>query len=366
MGVMYLNASDFNYSIHTNKTTPYVKEAVILTVDVNQTNHNIVLLFDFDLLKSDAYAFQRIDIKEVDAYHAAQIRYTYLVYPLKEGKVDIHFHLTQKATTDESVAYSFSGDRDNVKGLVTKDTQISLPPLTLQVKPLPPKTQIVGNFTLDYKIKKLEAKAYEPLPLQVIIKGVGYPPLLKELLPSDSSFTRFSEKPIVTSTVNKQNRDNTVIYPMALSSDKSFTLSPIIIKAFNPQLQKIYHLTIPKQHFNITQVSKKDLLDTLDSPASFSIDWSWIEGIFSYLLVFGAGYFTALSWKFTKKKNKKTQHPLKEKINKAKNPKALLQILISYEGNRFTSSIEKLEASLYSHTAIDLKQIKKEALEKLK
>lgn len=111
----FLNARDFDYTVRVDKTNPYVKEAVILTVDVNQTNHDMVLLFDFDLVKSKSYSFQRIDIKEIDVYHAVQIQYTYLLYPLQSGIVDIAFNLTQKATTDESVAYSFSGDRDNVK-----------------------------------------------------------------------------------------------------------------------------------------------------------------------------------------------------------------------------------------------------------
>ena len=366
VGFVYLQASDFEYTIHADKTSPYLKEAVILTIDVNQTNHDIVLLFDFDLVNSEAYTFQRIDIKEVDAYHAVQIQYTYLVYPLKEGKIAIEFQLTQKATTDESVAYSFSGDRDNVKTLETINTKIPLPPLTLQVKPLPLGTQVVGDFTLDYKVKTLEAKAYEPLPLQVTIKGLGYPPLLQGLLPNDSNFTRFREEPIVTSMVSNNDTHSTVIYPMALSSDKGFTLNPIVIKAFNPHLEKSYTLTVPKQHFNITQVSKNVLLDTIDSPASFRVDWSWVQSLLGYLLVFGAGYFSALSWKWTKSKTKKTEHPLKEKIEKAKTQKALLQTLISHENKLFATPIEKLEASLYGNTPIELKQIKKEALERLK
>jgi hypothetical protein len=185
LGFTFIFANDFNYKITVDKTNPYIKEAVILTVDINQTNHNIVLLFDFDLLKNNSYSFQRIDIKEIDAYHAAQIQYTYLIYPLKEGDINIDFHLTQKATTDESVAYSFSGDRDNVKGLVTVNTKIDLAPLTLKVKPLPKNTQIVGDFSLDYKIKTLHAQAFEPIPLQVTLKGIGYPPLLENLLPSE-------------------------------------------------------------------------------------------------------------------------------------------------------------------------------------
>jgi len=365
-----LQAKDFDYSLHVDKTNPYLKEAVILTVDVNQTNHDIVLLFDFDVAKSDDYTFQRIDIKEVDAYHAVQIQYTYLIYPLKEGKVDIRFHLTQKATTDESVAYSFSGDRDNVKGLVTENTDIKLPPVALQVKSLPIGTQLVGDFTLDYKVKSLKAKAYEPLPFQVTIKGLGYPPLLKTLLPKDANFTRFTETPLVSSIASRQGTHSTVTYPMALSHSKSFTLAPITIKAFNPNKQKSYTLDIPAQHFSIQEVDQNTLIDTMDTPSVLKADWTWIQTLFTYLIVFIAGYLSALFMHSKygsshKRKHKKALHPLIEKIEQSKTEKALLQVLMAQEDKRFTNCIEKLEGSLYGDQNIHFKQVKQEALEKI-
>jgi hypothetical protein len=325
-----------------------------------------VLLFDFDLVKNNSYSFQRIDIKEIDAYHAAQIQYTYLIYPLEEGDINIDFHLTQKATTDESVAYSFSGDRDNVKGLVTVNTNIALAPLTLKVKPLPKNTQIVGNFSLDYKIKTLNAQAFEPLPLQVTLKGIGYPPLLENLLPSDNNITHFTESPLVTSFASRKGTHATVTYPMALSHDKSFTLNPIIINAFNPTTKTSYTLTVPEQHFNISKVDKASMIDKIDTPSALKADWSWLKTLFGYIIVFFAGYLSALSWKWTKKKKYKEYHPLVEKIQSTKTSKELLQLLMAKESKAFTSCIEKLEASIYGNENIHLGSIKKEVLEKIK
>jgi len=366
LGFTFIYSSDFNYKITVDNTNPYSKEAVILTVDINQTNHNIVLLFDFDLVKNSTYTFQRIDIKEIDAYHAAQIQYTYLIYPLKEGDVNIDFHLTQKATTDESVAYSFSGDRDNVKGLVTSNTNIPLAPLTLKVKPLPKNTQVVGDFSLDYKIKTLNAQAFEPLPLQITLKGIGYPPLLENLLPRDHNITHFTEAPLVTSFASRKGTHATVTYPMALSHDKSFTLTPIIINAFNPKTKTSYTLTVPEQHFNISKVDKSSLIDNINTPSLFKADWSWLKTLLGYLVVFFAGYLSALSWKWTKKKKHKEHHPLIEKIQSTRTAKELLQLLMARESKDFTSSIEKLEASIYGKENINLSSIKKEILERIK
>lgn len=366
--ISLLDASNFSYASKVNNKTPYVKEAIILTFNVKQTNPNIVLLFDFDVKKSKHYSSQRIDIKEIDAYHAAEIQYTYLLYPLTSGSLDIEFTLIQKVTTDESIAYSFSGDRDNVKTLETQNTIMNVSTLKLNVQPLPLGTEIVGDFNLDYKLDALLAKAYEPLGFQVILKGLGYPPLLSSLLPSDTNITTFSEDPLVTSTSTYNGTQSTVIYPMAFSHDKNFTLEPITINAFNPKTKKTYTLNIPKQHFNITTVNEDNLVDTLDFPKNAVIDWSWIQTFITYLIVFLAGYLSALF--YTKKSPvllyTKQPNPLAQKIKESATQKHLLQLLLSQDTKKFSHCIEKLESSLYKNEPINLKTLKKEALETLK
>lgn len=365
--VSSLHAADFTYAVKIDNTEPYVKEGVLLTFDVNQTNHNIVLLFDFDLEKSEAYSFQRIDIEEVDAYHAAQIRYTYLVYPLKAGEVDIHFRLTQKATTDESVAYSFSGDRDNVKTLETKDSNIAVPPLRLKVKPLPEGTEIVGDFTVNYKVKTLKGKAYEPLPLQVRIQGKGYPPVFDKLLPQEGNFTRFTEAPEVKSVATRKGTQSTVTYPMAVSYDTDFTLPKLDIKAFDPKSKKIYTLFVPAQHFQIEDVNSSLLLDTVNTPGASDYDWSWLQGVLNYLLVFTAGFLSAVFYRIGKQKVKVTKHTpysaLKEKVKQSKDLKSLLQVLLSHDVKEFYKTIERVEKTLYGKEKTSLNVLKQASLQ---
>jgi hypothetical protein len=285
----------------------------------------------------------------------------YLIYPLKSGDVNITFDLLKKVTTDDSIAYSFSGDRDNVKKLVTTNTNVILPSLQLKVTPLPYDTTLVGDFKLTHTIKKRQAKAYEPLPFQVQIKGLGYPPLIDMLLPQEGNFTRFTEKPIVKSFVSTEGTQSTVTYPIALSHSKNFTLSPIVLKAFNPKTGKSYTLTVPSQNFDIQEVATHSLVDTIDAPDVLKEDWSWLSALFGYIVVFSAGYLTALSWKWKKKNSAKERHPLIQKIQYCKDDKALLQVLMAADSKRFASSIEKLEASLYGNGKINLNKVKKEA-----
>jgi len=364
---LWLDAEDFKHHFKMSNTSPYVKEAVIMTLDLNQTNRDKVLFFHFALKKSPDYEFHRLNVKETEEHHAIQVHYEYLIYPLRAGEIQLHFNLVQKATTTENLAYSFSGDRDNVKGLTTVDTQIDLPPLTLKIKALPKGTSLVGDFSLTHSLKTNKAKAYEPLPFQVTIKGSGYPPLLKDLLPKNINFTLFKEKPIVNAVNSSQGTRSTVIYPMALSHSKSFDLGPVVLKAFNPKTKKSYGLTIPKQHLDIRKVDVKSLVDKIDSPKPLEGDWSWFTTILtpllSYLVVFAAGYLTAVSLKWKRKNTAETSHPLKKKIEACKNEKALLQLLMATDSKQFALSIEKLEKGIYGNAKINFNKVKQEVLE---
>ncbi len=307
---IYAN-SGFEYKISTNNPNPYLKEATIVTIDINQTDHKSVMFFHFFVTKKSHYKSKQIHLKENNSYHNRNKRYTYLIYPLSIGDIDIEFSLTKKLTTDDSVAYSFSGDRDNVKGLVTNDTIINLPNLKLKVKPLPKDTLFVGDFKLDYRVSTHTAQAYEPIPLNIELKGRGYPPIIDFLQNlSDrtalrlSHFTQFLSPPTVESQIVDNDTQSTIKYATAISNDTNFTLEAINIKAFNPQTQKSYILNIPKQKFNIISIDQSTLIDQINSPPPLEIDYSYIWTLLGYILSFGAGFLSAFLI-FFKHKSKK-------------------------------------------------------------
>ncbi|HEO97824.1 MAG TPA: hypothetical protein ENO02_00830 [Epsilonproteobacteria bacterium] len=358
--IVLLYGEGFTSNAILDKEDAYIKEPVILTFEIKQTDHSKVMFFDFTLAESDAYEFHRLDAKEIDSYQGAQIHYTYLIYPLKSGIIDISFHLIQKVTTKENVAYSFSGDRDNVKGITTTDTPIALKPLQLTVKPLPEGTELVGDFTLTHQIKNHEANAYEPIPFNIEIKGKGYPPILENIFLPTDDYTLFQETPEIRAIRTAENTYNTVIYSMAMNAKKSFTLDEIEIKAFNPTTQKSYIPTIPKQEFIINPIAHSALVDKVDSPAPLKAsDWSWIGTLMGYIVVFFSGFLTAKSVQWHQKERHKSD-PFIEKITRTNDPKKLLSLLIAEDSKKFASAIEKLEAHLYSKKALDLKAIKKE------
>jgi len=362
---MDVHAEDFSYHIETSTQEVYLHEPLQLTVDLKQTNPDVVLLFKFTVNKSPDYEVKALLSKYADTLHHIDQHMVYKIYPLKTGDINITFSLVKRVTTDDKVRYFASGDRDDFKKLETIDTLVDIPSVSIHVKPVPQGTQLVGDFNLSYHVNTHHTTSYVPINMDISIKGRGYPPQLSHLIPKDTRYTLFSEKPTIQISSTTKNIPIVAHYLFALSAKDSFSLAPITIQAFNPYTQTPYTLTVPEQNFTIDSIDTSTLVDHTNTPPPLTADWSWLKTLFVYLIVFAAGYLTAVSWKGTKKKQQKEQHPLIEKIQGAKTQKALLQILMATESKHFTACIEKLEASLYSHQSISLKSIKKEALEKI-
>jgi len=363
LSLSLLHGEDFTYAITPSKQVVYLHEPLLLTVDFNQTNPNIVLLFHFAIEKNRSYEVKPLFAQHDDSLHHAKRHNTYVIYPLQTGDIHITFSLTKRVTNDEKVRYFSSGDRDDFKKLETNDFPIDLPPVTLHVKPLPSGTQIVGEYTLDYHIDSHEAKPYEPLSMQVALKGKGYPPRLPNLVPKSPTYELFSEPPEIKTFSSQKGFITTAKYVFAFSVNQSFTLPAIRLHAFNPQTEKSYMLTIPKQDFKVDAVDKHTLVDTIDMPPLLHTNLSWIKNLFIYLAIFTAGYFTALVTKWQRKNTTKKAHPLVEKIQNTKDTKALLQVLMAQDSHRFTSCIKHLEKALYDDGKINLSKAKEEAID---
>jgi hypothetical protein len=361
--VNILYAKDLEYKISVDKNNPFVKEVVILKMDLNQLNKNIVLLYDFDLVKKDSYDFKRIEATESDIDNNAKALYTYLVYPLKDGAVDIEFDLIKKVTTKENLAYSFSGDRDNVKGLVTTDTKIDVKPFRLNVKSIPKDTELVGDFKLKYEVKTHSASSYEPINMKVNIEGIGYPAHFTKLSIKNKEINIFADTPIKTINTSDNDTFSSIDYPMAFSSKKSFTIDTISIKAFNPKTNQTYFLKIPKQKFDIKEVSVNDLIDKEDSSEikTNSLDdvGKSLKVISLYIIVFLCGLISGYLLKFKKKKQQLKITTSVDKIQNAKDVKELLKILILQDDKKYKDVITECEDSLYNGKKINLKNLKR-------
>jgi len=361
--IVFLYAEDFSYAIHSEKQDAYLKEGIYLSVDFNQTNPDMILLFQFAIDKNKDYKVYSLHAKNNDTLHHTMRHNSYIIYPLRTGDINITFSLTKRITDDAKVAHFASGDRDDFKKLETKDIPIALPPLTLHVKPLPKGTQLIGDFTLKSTIQAHEAEAYAPIAMHVTITGEGYAPTLSKLLPDIPHVKYFRQNPILKRIPLKQALHYTVEYTEALASKQNFTLPSTSYQVFNPKTEKSYLLTISEQNFTIHTPDKESLVDNVDTPAVAKVDWSWLPYALQYLLVFFSGVLSAWAWKWQKKATQTKQQPLIHKIRETKEARQLLQLLLAQDSKRFAKSIESLEKALYQDGKINLSKVKKEAID---
>ena len=363
--LMGLHGENFVYDFHISKQHPYKKEALLLSIDLNQTNEDVVLFFHFAIEPSDAFLVEQIDSTQDNTLHHARIHYRYILYPLKTGDHNVTFNLVERLTDEAKVAYSFSGDRDDFKKLETKDRKVDVPSIPLHVKAVPKGTQLVGNFKLSYAVKRHQAESYEPIAVKVVLEGEGYPPVLKHLFPKAHGFTLFAQSPLVEKIPMRDHLKYKVTYVMAVSHDKSFDLPPLHLHAFDPATKKVYGLTLPTQHFEIAPVAANALVDKTDMPKPLHVDFSWLGTLLGYLAIFFAGYMTAVSLKWKRKGSVEKSDPLKAKVEACKEEKALLQLLMATDSKRFEKAINRLEKALYSKGKSSFKQIKQEILEQI-
>jgi len=362
---MPLYAENFSYDFHVDNLTPYKNEPILLSIDINQTNPEVVLFFNFAVKPSEAYRTEQINTLQDTTLHHSNIHYLYVLYPLKEGDINVTFELTERVTDEHKVAYSFSGDRDDFKKLETTDRKVTVLPIQLHAKALPKSTQLIGDFKLSSEIRQHQAEAYEPINMKVMISGEGYPPVLDHIFPQEGNITFFRQAPRIERIPTKKSIKYQVTYIMAVSHNKSFDLSALTLHAFNPITKTSYLLKIPEQHFDIRPSDHSTLLDSTDTPAPFHPDLSWLLSLFEYLLVFAAGYLSARIVKTKKQYKKAARHPFEEKIRSCKDARTLFQVLIAADRQTFAPLIEVLENGLYREGKIDIKKIKQSALEKL-
>jgi len=357
--VNVLWANDVAYSFHVSNKNPYEKEAIFLEVNLTQVNHEKVMLFKFSLEESADYDFHQVGFKEHEKHHDLRQEYSYLIYPKKSGKVSLKFNMIKSLTDDDKVAYSISGDRDNVKSLQKEDIVVNLKPLLLEVKHIPSDVTLVGDFSLTHTLDKKVTDAYDPVNLQVVLKGRGYLSSF-ELLKENEAYRLFTQNPKFKTLHTQGGTSTSLVWDYAISAKESFTLPKVSLKAFNPDTEKVYELGFSAITVKVNQVDVDSLLDKMDYPArAKGIDWDFWTWFFSYVVVFIAGLLMPRDlFKRKKMSEKNAEDILNEKIKLARTHKGLLQILVVENNVKFTKAIEALEGVVYNTQKVSLSKIK--------
>ncbi len=357
-------ADDYTWQMKVSKTEAYVKEPIVLTFSVEQTDRSKVMFFDFNPLEEGKWKAIRLDKKIDDAYHHRKAVFTYLLFPLKSGALTLRFDLLVKRTNDEAIAQSTTGGRYNVRDVKTWDRHDVIPSRTFHIDPLPGRVDLVGDFTMQERLDRHETEAFHPVYLTIKLQGVGSPPPKDPLPIHIDGVEIFADKPQVSLRYDKEGAHYRGVWTYALVADHDFVIPPLTLKAFSPKSRKSYTLHSDARKIHVIHPARKELVDTETKPESA---WESIEALKRWgidLLIFLSGYLTAwLGGRIRRLwRGRKAESAFVKAVKEAKDTKTLLNLLVRTDPKRYGPWIEELEAGIYHGKRIDLKRIKKEVI----
>ncbi|MBU0631604.1 BatD family protein [bacterium] len=360
---LIVSADLATYSLTSNKKDVYTKEAVEITFTALQKDHTDEMFFFLEPKKSDKYEIALLDTntKKI-SYHNQTTSFKYLLFPLKEGEIDVEFDFTIKVASDDAVAQIYTGGRNNVKWIDTTDTKVKIKPLRLHVKPLKEDVQLVGDFSITSNIQSTNVNSYGSANIRYTLSGVGYNEKEFDLLKKIDDVTIFSE---VSDDILKNKSEGSEIkreFSYALVAKKDFTIPSLIIKAYSPKYNRYYTLKTESYDIKVSSIDPSTLVDDKEFPQEKDYDFTTLKDIFIASLIFLAGFVTAkLSSDIRFKKSAKKQK-FKD-IKDAKTAKELILVLLqNYKESHLIKYIDELEAAQYKHSGRSFKEIKNEIL----
>ena len=363
---LLMGATDYRYSLHLSKSSLYLKEPLVVTFDINQTDSSKVMFFDFEIDAGDDFFVHRLD-KEVDeAYHARKERYRYLVYPLKSGTLQMRFKLLVRRGNDELLTTAFTGGRYNVKAVETDDRYEPVASKIVEVKPLPLRADLVGRFRVERTVAKSSVESYEPLYVDVKVSGTGYAPDLDKIawLPPIKGVKLFVDRPKKTLRYTRDGMTVEAVYRYALMSQSDFKIAGVSLQAFDTAQKKRYRIELEPVKVNVTPVETSLLLDKKSTPKPVEPPTESIKRFFIMFLIFAAGWISAVLAMRLRAvfSGRNSADEWKKMVKSSKDARELMKLLVLKDAVGYKEQIEKLERAVYAKEAVNLKRIKKEVL----
>jgi len=356
------------YKLSTNKPNPFVKEAVVITFEAVQKDHTDNMMFSLQPKKSNDYQIILLSKKnDTPQKHHTHTIFTYLLFPLKAGKIAINFDFTIRTASDSAIAQSVIDDHDDSIGVNTHDTKLKIKPLSIQVKKLSKDANLVGDFSLKEKIQKTTINQYQSINIIYTLEGEGYENKSLQPIHKIDGVTMFFETNTLYAKAGKHGYKIKREYIYALSAKKSFTIPAVNIEAFSTKKGKYYTLHAQKHDITVTKVDTSKLLDNEEYPQTQSImNIEKIKDFLTYILIFLTGYITAKLQSIPLRKKTSDSKEL-QSVKKSQTPKELLFAIINnHLENNFPKELDILEDMVYNNAAHNFHTIKNTIIKGMK
>jgi len=321
--------------------------------------------------------------------------FSYLLFPQEAGKFTIPATFAKLGSTakkrrrnpafndpffDNAFANdpffsAFGGSRLQWKKLFSNQAELT-------VKALPGNLDIYGDFQIKAQVDRTTVAANKPVNLRIVIEGEGNLDDIKKFNIDIPNAVVYPDEPSVNAAVQAGTYRGSVIEKSAIVADSNYTIPSVSFSYFDKQTQSqktietdpiAITVTGGTVHKSSTALLEEKNTETgtsaTDSNKSSNAKTDRIKGLFRdktnwlYLAVI-LTVLIILGLLLSRKKGIKSKKAHKEvsivdQILRAKDDKALLEILLPYANadHRVKETLDKLEKNLYSH---DKEEIDKE------
>ncbi|WP_024955507.1 BatD family protein [Sulfurospirillum arcachonense] len=324
---------------------------------------NEIIRFSLQFKYKDKIKFQDIKFIQPDfpgfwlegvSYSPPEIKGDFIIH-------QINYFLTPKTVGKLMIGQgTVEAEQDGSETLLTRrnhERSFTSQPLFVTIKPLPVKTNIVGDFTIETFIDKKVINGNEMAHLMVKIKGAGNFNDIEPFVLDLKNATVTTKDPKIDSFPDKETIRGTFMQEFFIgNAKKDLVIPPFKHTAYNLQtkIKKTIQTEPIKIHVNnpIVEVSKRGGKEEIKLQKEKGFHLYSLNIIIGFLL----GVVSILLVQFIVKKKSSI------KIFKPTNHKTLLQKLFAYKGtdDGVDALIQKLEDNLYKNQKVTIssKEIK--------
>ncbi len=341
-----------NYTLHLSKREAFVKEPILLDLRYTTTHKSNIAWIKFHPKKSSDYEAHLLEKKELTDGFANR----YLIFPLHPGKLTIPLILQIKWASLEDLENAVLGTGyEQTKEVEGRIVHYKIAPLHILAKPVKD-VELFGSYHIQESVSANKAKAYEPIYLDIDLRGQGYPPKLSHLLPSILDVKILADHPDKKISWHEDGAHIHYHYRYALIAKHDFTIPAITLENFDYHSYK--ELRLPPKYIKILPAPIKP--DATNNPPKLEPIANDIGRWVGYGAIFLAGLLTGVLLFVLLKK----RFELQQRVLLA-DQKELLKILALYFPDEFMQEKEELSVAIQQKRKINLTKIKKEVIHAL-
>jgi hypothetical protein len=350
---------DFQLKLTVDKDEVYVGEPIKLTIQFLYKKNKQVRDIDFEAFNQQGLWVKTLANKpqyEKDGFNILEQDYIIFVQD-KEFK-----------SIDQQVIKVAA--RDLLRNY-TKWHTIFSNELEIKVKPLPNGLDILGDFSIEASVDKMEVDQNKPINFTLKIKGFGNIDDIDSFDLDQPRQTVYSSTPELNTYIKQEQYGGEFVQKFSIIANESFSIKPIKFTYFDKNTKKMKTITTKAIDIKVnqTQVNTPSQIQTKkDSDILKDVQKLQENSTTKYIYAFiGIILGSLITFILLKNKNtrRKQDRPIDIQIKKARGDKELYEVLLPFVQDPFIDDImKKLEENMYKNTKNKIN--KKEILEKIK